>query len=267
MHTKLARQAPAQSPNEALQMTRRGLQIRLSLLSPHDQKVAGSYGNMAIFAIATGQYEDSLVYSSACLKIRTLQAETQATNICCTYLYFGWCYAKTGRLDEAEESLSKAMSVLENKFGLEGAKDMPQYTWILTAQAFVHLQRGEEEESFKKDQEVFWITQSKYRHPLPRTFQSVYKMAWWARKDTRLQDALDTAIWLMENLEKVDHYAGHLARASNLLSQIYADMGRTSESKAYRDKAFRLARSVEGPEWGTGSDYADFDELVFFHDR
>ena len=266
MHTKLVRQAPASTPEQALRMTKRGLNIRLNLLGPSDQMVAASYGNLALFAIATGEYEDSLRFSQACLNIRMQDETAQATNISCTHLYYGWCYAKMDRLSDAEDSLLQAVDVLVQQFGEASARRKPQFTWILTAQAFLYLKMGKEEEAYNADMQAFDINKVIYYSTSPRVFVSWYKVAWWGLRRGRLENARETAEGLYQEMEDADHYEGHRARTLNLLANIYDALGLEGQCQEVRAKAVEMARSVEGWGWKCEGDAA-FDGLVFFHDR
>ena len=266
MHTKLVRQAPASTPQQALEMTKRALDIRLSLLGPADQKVAASYGNLAMFAVATGEYEDSLKFSKACLDIRMRDQTAQTPNISCTHLYYGWCYAKMGRLDDAETSLLKAMDVLVQHFGAESARKKPHFIWILTAQAYLYLKMGRDDDARAADMQAFEINKAVYHSTSPRVFVSWYKAAWWSCRNGDLEDARETAETLFREMEDADHYEGHRARTLNLLSSIYRALGLVEQCREVRDKAVGLARSVEGRDWDCEGQ-AGFDELVFFHDR
>lgn len=266
MHTKLVRQAPASTPQQALKMTKRALDIRLNLLGPSDQMVAASYGNLAMFAIATGEYEDSLKFSKACLDIRMQDETAQATNISCTHLYYGWCYAKMDRLDDAENSLLQAVDVLVRQFGEESARKKPHFTWILTAHAFLYLKMGKEEEAYRADMQVLNINKAVYHSTSPRVFVSWYKAAWWSLRKGRLEDARAMAEGLYREMEDADHYEGHRARTLNLLANVYGALELGVQCQETRTKAVELARSVEGWEWNCEG-YAAFDELVYFHDR
>ena len=266
MHTKLVRQAPARTPQQALELTKRALDIRLSLLGPSDQVVATSYGNLAMFAVATGEYEDSLKYSKACLDIRMQDEGAQTTNISCTYLYYGWCYAKMGRLTDAETSLLKAIDVLVQQFGEEAARAKPHYIWILTAQAFLYLKMGRESDAHAVDTQAYEMNQSVYGLTSPRVFVSWYKVAWWSWRKGDDEQALETAEGLYREMELANHYEGHRARTLNLLANIHGALGRVDECRELKAKAVALARLVEGGEWKCEDD-AGFDELVFFHDR
>lgn len=260
MHTKLVRQAPASTPQQALKMTKRALDIRLSLLGPSDQSVAASYGNMALFAVATGEYEDSLRFSKSCLDIRIQDESGQTTNFSCIYLYYGWCYAKMGRPVDAESSLHKRIHVLIEKFGEEGARKKPHFAWILTALASLYLKIDREEDAYKADMQVFEINRSIYHSTSPRVFVSWYKAAWWSWRKGSLEEARKTAEDLNREMEDVDQYPGHRARTLNLLSNVFDASGLEEQGQGLRTKAVEMARSVEGHD-------ADFDELVFFHDR
>ena len=266
MHTKLVRQAPARTPQQALEMTRRALDIRLSLLGPSHQMVAASYGNLAMFAVATGEYEDSLTYSKACLDIRMQEETGQTPPISCTHLYYGWCYAKMGRLADAETSLRKAIDVLVQHFGEGPAREQPHFGWILTAQASLYLKMGREDDAYAADMQLFEINKAVYHSTSPRVFVSWYKAARWSWKKGDIEDARATAEGLYREMELADHYEGHRARTLNLLSNIYGALGLVVRSRELRAKAVELARSVEGWGWDCG-DEAGFDELVFFHDR
>lgn len=270
MHTKLVRQAPARTPQEALQMTKRALDIRLSFLGPSDQMVAASYGNLALFAVATGEYEKSLEFSKACLDIRLQDETAQTTNISCTHLYYGWCYAKMGRPADAETSFLKAVEVLVRHFGEEPARKIPQFIWILTAQASLYLAMGREDDAYAADMQVFEISKAVYGSTSPRTFVSWYKAAWWSLKKGELANARETAEGLYGEMERADHYEGHRARTLNLLANIYGASGSVGQCREVRARAVELARSVEGGDWNWDWDREDdavFDELVFFHDR
>lgn len=247
-------------------MTKRALDIRLSLLGPSDQKVAASYGNLAMFSVATGQYEDSLRFSKACLDIRMQDETAQVTNISVTHLYYGWCYAKINRPIDAEVSLLKAINVLVQQFGEKAAKKKPHFTWVLTAQAFLYLKMGREQEAYKVDMQNFEIKKAVYHSTSPRVFVSWYKAAWWSWRKGYLEDARKTAESLDREMEAADHYEGHRARTLNLLSNIYGALGLEGQCQELRAKAVELARMVEGWDWECEGD-ARFDELVFFHDR
>ena len=266
MHTKLVRQAPARTPVQALEMTKRALDIRLRFLGPSDQTVAASYGNLAMFAVATYKYEDSLRFSQACLDIRMQDKAAQTTNISCTHLYFGWCFAKMGRLVDAEIHLSKAMDVLVQRFGDECARGKPHFIWVLTAQASLYFKMGREDEAYKVDMQAFEINQAVYQYTSPRVFVSWYKAAWWSWRKGDLEDARKRAESLYREMEDADHYEGHRARTLNLLSNIYGALGLKAQCQESREKAVELARLVEGSGWSFEDDEA-FDELVFFHDR
>ena len=266
MHTKLVRQAPARTPQQALEMTKRALDIRLSLLGPSDQEVAASYGNLALFAVATGEYEDSLKYSKACLDIRMQDESAQTTNISCTHLYYGWCYAKMGRLTDAETSLLKALDVLVQQFGEKAARGKPHYIWILTAQAFLSLKMGRESDAHAVDTQAYEMNQSVYGLTSPRVFVSWYKAAWWSWRKGKHEQALETAEGLYREMELANHYEGHRARTVNLLANIHGALGRVGQCRELKAEAVALARLVEGWEWDCEED-AGFDELVFFHDR
>lgn len=270
MHTKLVRQAPARTPQEALKMTKRALDIRLSLLGPSDQMVAASYGNLAMFAVATGECEESLNFSKACLDIRLQNETAQTTNISTTHLYYGWCYAKMGRLRDAETSLLKAIDVLVQHFGDEPARQKPQFIWILTAQASLYLAMGRENDAYVADMQQFKISKALYGSTSPRVFVSWYKAAWWHLRKCELDDARETAEELAAEMERSEHYEGHRARTLNLLANIYGALGSEGRCREVRSKAVELARSVEGGHWGWDwecEDEAVFDEMVFFHDR
>ncbi|KAL9132724.1 MAG: hypothetical protein Q9175_006103, partial [Cornicularia normoerica] len=260
MHTKLVRQAPARTPQQALKMTKRALNLRLSLLGPSDQKVAASYGNLAMFAVATGEYEDSLRFSKACLDIRMQDETAQTTNISCTHLYYGWCYAKMNRLVDAEISLLKAIDVLVQHFGEECARKKPHFTWIRTAQASLYLKMGREEDAYEADMQVFETNKAVYHSTSPRVFVSWYKAAWWSWRKGNLEDAQETVEGLCREMEDADHYEGHRARTLNLLSNIYGALGLEGQCQVVRAKAVELARSVEGWNWNYDGD-AGFDEL------
>ena len=247
-------------------MTKRALDIRLRLLGPRDQKVGSSYGNLAMFAVAEGEYEDSLEYSKACLDIRMLKEAAQKPNISCTHLYYGWCYAKMGRLTDAENSLLRAIEVLVQKFGEEGARKEPHITWILTAQASLYRRMGREEEAYKADMEMFEINKAIYPSTSPRVFVSWFKAAWWSWKKGHLDEARTSAENLYQEMVAANHYEGHRARTANLLSNIYGALALEDECQKLRIEAVSLARSVEGQDWNCVND-AGFDELVFFHDR
>lgn len=266
MHTKLVRQAPARTPQQALKMTKRALDIRHGFLGPSDQTVASSYGNLAMFAVATGEYEDSLRFSEVCLNIRMQDETAQTANISVTHLYYGWCYAKMDRFDDAEMSLLKAIDVLVQQFGEESARKKPQYIWVLTAQAFLYLKMGRDEDAYKTDMQAFDINKVVYHSTSPRVFVSWYKAAWWSLRKGNLEDARATTEDLYREMESAEHYEGHRARTLFLLSSIYSALGREGECRELRAKAVELARSVEGRDWDCNGDAA-FDELVFFHDR
>ena len=266
MHTKLVRQAPARTPQQALEMTKRALDIRLSLLGPSDQMVAASYGNLALFAVATGEYEDSLKYSKACLDIRMQDEAAQTTNVSCTHLYYGWCYAKMGRLTDAETSLLKAIDVLVQQFGEEAARGKPHYIWTLTAQAFLYHKMGRESDAHAADTQAYEIARAVYGPTCPRTFVSWYKAAWWSWRKGDVERARETAEGLYREMELANHYEGHRARTLNLLANIYGASGRVDQCREVKAQAAGLARLVEGSEWDCEAD-AGFDELVFFHDR
>ena len=266
IHTKLVRQAPARTPQQALEMTKRALDIRLGLLEPSDQVVATSYGNLAMFAVATGDYEDSLKYSKACLDIRMQDEAAQTTNISCTHLYYGWCYAKMGRLTDAETSLLKAINVLIQHFGEETAKSKPHYIWTLTAQAFLYLQMSRDRDAHAADTQAFEINKAIYGLTSPRVFVSWYKAAWWSWRNGDVETARETAEALYREMELANHYEGHRARTLNLLANIYGALGRVEQCRELKAKAVGMAQLVEGWEWDCEDD-AGFDELVFFHDR
>lgn len=101
-------------------MTKRALDLRLHRLSPDDPAIGASYGNLAMLTVSTGDYEDSLRYSELCLDIRMKNEGNETENISCTYLYYGWCYARMGNMDKAEEFFKRAIGVMRDRFG-EGA--------------------------------------------------------------------------------------------------------------------------------------------------
>ena len=268
MHTKLVRQAPARTSQQALEMTKRALNIRLSLLEPSNQIVATSYGNLAMFAVANGEYKDSLRYSKACLEIRMQDETAQTTNISCTHLYYGWCYTKMGRLLDAEASLRTATDVLVQRFGEAAARKKPHFIWILTAQASLYLKLGQEDSAYAVDRQAYDMSTAVYGSGSPRLFVPWYKAAWWHWRKGHLDSARETAEALYEAMEVANHYEGHRSRTLNLLSNICGAAGLGERSRSLKAQAVALARSVEGLEWECeGEDDAKFDELVFFHDR
>ena len=116
MHVKLVSLAPARTPQEAVDMTKQALDLRLHRLSPDDPAIGASYGNLAMLTVSTGDYEESLRYCKLCLDIRMKNEANETENISCTYLYYGWCYAKMGKMDKPEEYFKRAIEVMRDRF-------------------------------------------------------------------------------------------------------------------------------------------------------
>ena len=71
---------------------------------------------------------------------------------------------------------------------------------------------------------------------------------------------------LIEQMEK-EAYIGHIARTQYLLAGILAKLGEKETSQALREKASANGKELNGPTWEPRRGEADFDQLVFFHDR
>lgn len=94
--------APAKTPQEAVEMTKQALEIRFQRLPKDDPIMGATYGNLAMFTIATGDYQDSLRYSQECLDIRMMNETKEMNNFSVTHNYFGWCYAKMGDAEQVK---------------------------------------------------------------------------------------------------------------------------------------------------------------------
>ena len=169
LHAKILCQAPARTPLEALTLAKESLSIRRYLYGPKDQSVAASYGNIAMFQIAWGNYEAALVFLDQCMAIRILQVRRGAANISYTYLYHGWCYAMMGQHVAANEALVQSLATLTKRYGEKRARKKPQYIWILTAQAFVHQKLGLKKFAKDADRRAFGASISIYGHRSSRT--------------------------------------------------------------------------------------------------
>ena len=283
LHAKILRQAPARTPLEALTLAKESLSIRQYLYGPKDESVAASYGNIAIFQIACGNYEAALVSLDQCMAIRRIQLRRGAANISYTYLYYGWCYAMMGQHVAANGALAQSLATLTKRYGEKRARRKPQYIWILTAQAFVHRKTGLKEFARDADKRAFGASISIYGLRSSRTLLPWYKSAWWHWENGSLQSARQTTLELVRIMKKRYIYEGHQARALRLLSKIQKDMGLEAESKATMASALYLCDLVQNEQWrsrirvfqtldgslGWVKIEMDkmFDELVFFHDR
>jgi len=294
MHSKLLKQAPAKTPQEAFEMTKQALELRLQRLPKDDPIVGGSYGNLAMFTVATGDYESSLKYSQDCLDIRMLNESNETTNISVTHNYIGWCYAKMGDAEtrkahdlrveghdaEANTHLKKAndyyeaaeakfkegIDVILRNFG-DGAKKGPQIIWPTYGLGNLYLSLGRENEAYQRHADARDIGISLYGGSSPRVFFWQYKMAWYELRKGNLNVAKTQATDLLNEMLNQGFYDGHIARTQYFLSVVLERLGETMESEGMRNTAVEIARSLNGPEWEIKNGEQDFDDLVFFHDR
>ncbi|SLM34552.1 Tetratricopeptide-like helical domain [Lasallia pustulata] len=228
-------------------MTKRALDLRLHRLSPDDPAIGASYGNLAMLTVSTGDYEDSLRYSELCLDIRMKNEANETENISCTYLYYGWCYARMGNMDKAEEFFKRAIGVMRDRFG-EGALGLKPQTMDL------YQALGREEDAYKAHLDAYMIGKDLYGPLSPRIFTSLYKLAWSMAKT------------LLEKMEK-EAYIVHIARTQYLLAAILAKLDEEEASEELKEKASAIGKELNGPSWEPRRGEADFDQLVFFHDR
>lgn len=115
-HVKLVRQAKATTPKDAINVTKKALEYRRTVLKNNDPAIAASLGNLAVFTIATAQYKDSLEYSKLCLEMLLKNEPNETEKISRTYIYYGWCYAKMEKPVEAKENFKRALGVMEERF-------------------------------------------------------------------------------------------------------------------------------------------------------
>ena len=283
LHAKLLRQAQARTPREALQLARESLSIRQYLYGPEDQRVAASYGNIAIMQIACGKYDEALGSLDQCMAIRQVKAKKGAANISYTYLYYGWCYTMMNQHLAANEALAKSLAIMTKEYGETLAMKKPLYIWIHTAQAFVYKKMGIKKRAMDADRIAYGISVTIYGPWSLRTLLPWYKSAWWHWKNGSLQWARQSALELVPTMKKKEIYEGHQARALRLLSKIQEDMGLVAESQATMASALYLCDLVQDEQWsrklrllqtrdgslGWVESEMDrmFDELVFFYDR
>lgn len=277
----------AKYSERALAMTKTSADLQLKLGEADAQKLAASYGNIAMFAIETGDYEQSLRYSAACLEIRMRDEQGQIVNISSVYTYYAWCYLLKDELDTAEDYLQKSRDVLEGAFGLEGAKKRPQYTWMLTARAALHLKLGREADAEADDKQAFRLNTAIYGPLSPRIFVSWYKSARWDVRRGRSNKARGSVKRLIAEMEKGGFpeevrsrlyiseefrargwfFKEHRAKAYYLLSKVYENCGLLSRSQETLAKAIKLGEERWNKEGFYTGKEEDFDNLVFFHDR
>lgn len=282
LHAKLLRRAKARTPLEALTLAEESLSIRRCLYGPTDQSVAASYGNIAIFQIACGEYEAALVSLNQCMAIRKVPTRKGAANIIYTYLYYGWCYAMMDQHVAANEALAQSLAIMTKRYGEKLARK-PLYVWINTAQAFVYRKMGLKELAKNADREAFDAGVSIYGLRSSRTLSPWYKSAWWHWENGSLHSALESTLDLIRTMKKENAYEGHQARALRLLSRIQEDMGLAAESNATMASALYLGDGVQDEQWSCKLRVFQtldgslnwvrkemdkmFDELVFFYDR
>lgn len=71
---------------------------------------------------------------------------------------------------------------------------------------------------------------------------------------------------LLEKMEK-EAYIVHIARTQYLLAAILAKLDEEEASEELKEKASAIGKELNGPSWEPRRGEADFDQLVFFHDR
>lgn len=179
LHAKLLRQAHVRTPGEALELAKESLTIRQSLYGPEDQRVAASYGNIAILQIACGKYEEALESLDQCMAIRQVEAKKGAANLSYTYLYYGWCYAMMDQHLAANKALAESLAILTKKYGETLAIEKPLYVWIHTAQAFVYRKMGLKRRAKDADRIAIGSSLTIYGLESSRTLLPWYKSAWW----------------------------------------------------------------------------------------
>ena len=283
LHAKLLRQAHARTSWEALNLAKESLSIRRYLYGPQDQRVAASYGSIAILLIACGRYEEALGSLDQCMAIRQIEAQKGAANISYTYLYYGWCYVMMDQHLAANQALAKSLAIITKKYGEESARKKPLYVWIHTAQAFVYRKMGIKDRAMHADRRAFGASVAIYGFPSSRTVLPWYKSTWWHWENGSLQWARQSTLELIRIMKKENVYEGHQARALRLLSKIQEDMGLVAESKATMASALYLCDLVQDEQWSRKLRLLQtfdgslswvksemdgmFDELVFFYDR
>ncbi|CAG8960291.1 hypothetical protein HYFRA_00012811 [Hymenoscyphus fraxineus] len=294
LNAKMGKLAPAKTPSEAVIMTKQALDLRLKRLPKDDPIIGGAYGNLAMFTIATAEYEDSLKYSQDCLDIRMLNEKNETTNISVTHNYFGWCYAKMGdneksRWDswkvsgnfedadacyktaqeyysKAEKSFKEGINVLEKNFGARARKG-PQIIWPMYALRNLCLSLGREDEAYQLHTDAHNLGISLYGSTSPRVFIWQFKDAWHDYHKGKYALARQKSEALLNEMNRQSFYIGHVARTQYFLSRILEAQGDSVASQRFLDDAIKNAETLNGEGWRPTRGEQDFDDLVFFHDR
>ncbi len=116
----LGDKAKVNSSEEAYRFEKEAMALRDVIDYPNIYGVAASWGQLAIWALATKEYQQSLEYSQKCLDIRLAEFPgEEVENLAVTYMNIGRAFMFLGRLDEAEKSQREAVAVIEQKFGAE----------------------------------------------------------------------------------------------------------------------------------------------------
>jgi tetratricopeptide (TPR) repeat protein len=127
----LGKGAKINSAEDSYELEKKAVALRDGLEDPDIYDVAASWGQLAIWAMAAKDYEQSLDYSKTCLdtRLKYFPGE-EVENLSVTYQNLGHCLQFLGRFDEAEEAIRESLAVIEMKFGND-ANSVAQYVLSL----------------------------------------------------------------------------------------------------------------------------------------
>ncbi|EPS36398.1 hypothetical protein H072_10098 [Dactylellina haptotyla CBS 200.50] len=243
LYKKLGKESKAKSAEGAFRLEEKALELRLQL-EPESIKVAGNYGQLAMFAIELQKWDESLAYSKKCLDLRWNKYRYIAVpNISVTFQNYGWCLLHMKRYEEAKKHFEDAIWVMEDHFK-EDAPSVPQTNWAIYALGNYYLEVGDEAKAMELHLRALG-NKLEFKHD---AVSSQYKVAWLYRKRGDNASAME----LLQNIIKESK-----------------DEGKKAESLEARQAAKDEALSIKAegvPSDVTFDKEEDYNHLIFFSD-
>lgn len=97
---------------KAIQATERA--VELNLMEADDSSASLCYMHIACAELQLGHLEESEKWHKKAISIREASVKSKPLELAMVYLNYGWCLWQQMKLDEASETLEKALSLMQN---------------------------------------------------------------------------------------------------------------------------------------------------------
>ena len=142
---------------EALEYSKKALQVQLKATEENHPVVATIYNNMGITLFSKGKYDEALEYYHKSLNIRLKVLEENHQDFVQSYSNLGLLYAKCGNYKDAEAHLKKALAI-QLIISKENQQDIAKYCALIGAVIGEQEKYAEAELYMQKAVDIFKIT-------------------------------------------------------------------------------------------------------------